>query len=184
MIKKENLIFVEKAMSYPKVIEAVEEVSSRIWYKIPNITSFEHTCYVNIGKEIDKGIVENVESLARYIIKRAAARHVNRSIYEAPKLFSELEIELKRSNEDSDVEFEPEDVLANVENQVLQKEMIALLAQDDRSKKVLEAWSKGNTNASEISRFLAETLGGKTETHRKFIQRFENKLRRDLAVAI
>lgn len=176
MIKKENLIFIEKAVRYPKVVEIVERIGNTIWHKIPDLTSFEHTCFVEIGKELEKGDVKSIEGLASYIVNRTAARHVNRSRYESPTIFSAMSSDIK--NEGEDIEYEPEDVLANVEKEVLMKEMTDLLAQGDHRKKVIFGqWLNGASNYAEIARLLAQTLGGKEDTHRKAINRFRKECR-------
>src|SRR5690625_1545173 len=113
---------------------------------------------------------------------------IGRKVKEAEESFRKEESTLfsgmTSETSEGEIEFEPLDVLTNVESEVLTKETIALLTQDDRSKKILEAWSIGNTNNTEISRMLTHTLGGKTESHRKFIQRYEKDCREKLATAI
>lgn len=80
-------------------------------------------------------------------------------------------------------EFEPQDVLANVEDAVIQKsslhEKIIGLASDDREFFTLNAWSNGDNDA-EISRSLADLFGGNSNSHRRFIQRFREKCQRKL----
>src|SRR5699024_4869903 len=177
MIKKENLIFIEEALKFPKVVEVVESVGESIWHKVPDVTSFEHTCYVTIGKELTERVVESVEGLASHVANRAAARHVNRSRYEQPSLFSELESEVREESEE--MVFEPEDVLADVESEVIQKEMTALMAQGDQRKMmILDYWTIGNRNNAHISRSLARTIGGNAEAHRKAIDRFRKDCRK------
>src|SRR5699024_9902906 len=84
-------------------------------------------------------------------------------------------------DEDKQLGFDEVDVLANVESDVIAKEMTALLAQDDHRKKViLGNWILGNDNNSDISRLLAQTFGGNEEAHRKFIQRFRKDCRESL----
>src|SRR5699024_12243784 len=79
-------------------------------------------------------------------------------------------------NEGEDIEYEPEDVLANVEKEVLMKEMTDLLAQGDHRKKVIFGqWLNGASNYAEIARLLVQTLGGKEETHRKAIKQFRTE---------
>ncbi len=177
MIKKENLIFVEKAMSFPEVVGVVSRVADEIWYKVPNVTSFEHSCYVAIGKAIEKGSVESMEGLAVYIAKRTAGRHVNRTKYIAPESFSELESEVREDSEE--MEFDMIDVLADVELEAILNETTDLLAQGDRLKEeIVGLWVLGNENDASISRSLARTFGGKAESHRKRITRFRQDCHR------
>ena len=183
MIKKENLIFIEEAMRHTEVIEVVERAASQIWHKIPDVTSFEHTCYVEIGKGILRNEVKSIEGLANYITNRSAARHVNKTKYEPPITFSEMESEVREDVEE--IEFEPEDVLANVEGEVIKRETADLLAQGDcKKEKILGFWSIGNTNNAYISRSLARSFGGNEETHRKYIQRFRKSCAEQLRTAI
>ena len=88
-------------------------------------------------------------------------------------------------DKDEEYTLEPEDVLADVESEVIAKEMTVLLAQDDHRKKViLGNWINGNDNTSDIARLLAQTIGGNVEAHRKYIQRFRKECRDKLATAI
>ncbi|MGN7387769.1 hypothetical protein [Sporosarcina sp. SAFN-015] len=180
MIASKNLIFIKAAMQNKTVVSLVEKASAEIWYKLPDATSFEHTCYVSIGKEIVEKEIKSVAAIARYCINRAAARHLKRSKYEAPTSFRDLAI--SKGNDEESAEYEAEDVLANVENALVmketQKETISLLAQGDRRRNlVLNAWANGFTDSREISSILADTLGGKSESHRKFITRFKTECR-------
>lgn len=180
MIKKENLNFIERAVSEPAVVEIVQNVSESIWHRLPDVTVFEHFCYVEIGKAIAHGNISSIEGFAGYIARRAAARHLKRTGYESPKMFSEMASENREDEEE--VEYEPIDVLADVESEVINKETVTLLAEGDcRRKKVLEGWALGNTNDSQISRSLARSFGGNADSHRKFVQRFrtscQDKLR-------
>lgn len=157
------------------VVRLVEKASSKIWHRLPDVTSFEHTCYINIGKELLKKEVTSIGAMATYYIHRASARHLKKSKYEPPNLFSDLAV----TNEDGDSEYEAIDVLADVEGDFIfkenQKKVIDLLAQDDHLKRmILNAWKNGFTNASELSGILANTIGEKSrEGYRKSIQRFK-----------
>lgn len=161
-----------------------------------------------ITRAVDKerNHVANTEMLEDRIYKRLSryikgdeerVRHfrtIKRMVYETISEFKDTyrkefyehfsEFDTVNTSDGSTTEFEPIDVLADVEGEVLVKEMTALLAQDGRRKIVIEAWSLGNTNSSYISRTLARTIGGNVETHRKFIQRFEKECREKLATAI
>lgn len=84
------------------------------------------------------------------------------------------------------VEFEPEDLLAQVSETAIQnislKEMIARLATDDRELTTLNAWANG-LNDMQISETLASLFGGKSNSHRRFIQRFKAKCQRKILVS-
>lgn len=88
------------------------------------------------------------------------------------------------NGEGEEKRFEPIDVLANVESEVVAKELTALLAKDGRTKIILESWTDGNDNISSISDTLARVLGGNAESHRKFIHRFKDQCHDTLAAVI
>ncbi len=176
---KNSLIVYEIAW----VIRRIYEVSDRLRTSLVDQTLFEERCIDRVGEYLNKD--KDNKHHRRYIermIKEVASSVSTRNRNEYAELFISLSI--GNEEEDEEIEFEPEDVLTDVESEIMKQETIALLTQDDRSKKVLEAWSIGNTNNTEISRMLTHTLGGKTESHRKFIQRFEKDCREKLATAI
>ncbi|WP_065643760.1 hypothetical protein [Bacillus paralicheniformis] len=145
-------------------IPYVEWESRRIAHLIRDMTSFEQRCYEKIGKalEIFSDNGRDKRALIQRIIKKERAHFLKNH-----SLRNDIAIE------EGDTVWEPIDVLADVEGEVLLKEKIALLAQDDpRKKTILEIWNRGCTNDSEISSLLAERFGGNPESHRKFIRRF------------
>lgn len=78
------------------------------------------------------------------------------------------------------VEFDPVDVLANVDaDSIITKETTTLLAKDDRRKEfVLNAWLVGFSNDSELSLVLADEFNDTQPSgHRSFIKRFRNDCR-------
>ncbi|QIG62568.1 hypothetical protein [Sporosarcina phage Lietuvens] len=87
-------------------------------------------------------------------------------------------IDVAKSLDNGDeMEYDPEDVLANINSMHLEiKETITLLARSDRRKElILTLWADGCTDASKLSSILADTIGGKPETHRKSILRFKKE---------
>ena len=156
-----------------RILEKIYEVSDSIRDKLVDQTLFEERSIKRVGEYLLKD-EKNIHN----------KRYINRIIYEVAKSvlernkkeYSQLFVEFKTENEDGDeVEFDPKDVLADVESEIIAKEMTALLAQGDHRKKViLGSWMDGNDNNSEISRLLAQSVGGNTESHRKYIQRFRN----------
>ena|SRR5699024_9252908 len=139
-----------------------------------------------------------LERIARYIKedkrrlkhKRILRRLVHQTI---STVISEYKIEtyvtftdMENEGDEGDLMiYEPKDVLADVESEIIAKEMTALLAQDDHRKKViLGNWVNGNDNTSDIARLLAQTIGGNVEAHRKYIRRFQLECRDKLATAI
>src|SRR5690606_27687241 len=116
----------------------------------------------------------NMASLAYRYIKRAAARHLRKTKYIPPVNFSTL---VSVNDEGEEEEFEIVDVLADIENQMIEqervKEKVALLSKgDQRRKMILNAWASGEYNDLELARVLAHSYGGQINTHRIFIRRF------------
>lgn len=175
----------------------------KIVYEIPwliNLIQMEcgRTCVVRT----DLLEARVIEAIGKYLLegehRKRNKRFLRRLVFEKvitwSKLykreevvyFSDMALDDEEGNKE---EFEPEDVLANIEGMLeleeKQKEMVTLLAQNDhRRKLILTAWTKGFTNNLELSGILADTLGGKSESHRKFIQRFENEVAELSAQAI
>lgn len=74
------------------------------------------------------------------------------------------------------------DDLAVVDDALLVKEKIALLAKGDLKKRaILIAWSDGFYNDSALSELLAQLFGGKPESHRQAIKRFRSFCQESLA---
>lgn len=184
-MKKENLIYVAEAMKFPEVIKLVTSASERIWYKVPDVTSFEMTCYRNIGKALMETEVKSIGGIATRIISRAIAWHIK---HRGSEIIPSIESLAAVDDEGSEGPYEIIDELAVVDREMLREETynenVALLAKDDvRKKIVLKAWISGFNNATELSGVLANTFGGKAESHRKFIQRFQRECEKHLGVA-
>lgn len=184
-MKKENLILVAQAMNYPEVINLVSEASDRIWHKITDVTTFEHTCYRNIGEAIRNNPVKSIGGLATYIIRRAEAWHVK---HRGRAPVESIESLAGFDDEGSLVVYEIEDVLANVERKVIgnirHKEIATFLAEgDDLKTEILNAWTNGYTNDSELSRVLANSFDRNSSGIRREIQRFKDVCKKRLAAA-
>lgn len=177
-MKNEEIVVYE----VPWIIRRIYEVSDNLRSKVVDQTKFEERCI----KKIARYIVPDAKRMKhkRYIerlIQREAKCYIDESKKEHGEIFSSL-VDVGEDGEE--IEFEPIDVLANVESEVMAKEITALLAQDGRRKIVLDAWIIGNTNGKSISRTLARTFGGNVESHRKFIQRFEKECSERLSAVI
>ena len=176
---KNNLIVYENGW----IIQRIYEVSDRIRDKLTDQTLFEERCIKRITDYLL--ICETNKRNKRYIerlINEVASAVIERNRNEYAELFSELSTE---SEEDKEMEYEPIDVLADVESEVIKRETVTLLAENDcRRLTVLEGWAIGNTNDNQISRALARTYGGNPESHRKFIQRFRLRCREQMSAAI
>lgn len=164
------------------ILEAILNESDKLHSRLTDSTRFEDRCLKQVAKYISKGKDNYLHR--RYItkiIKQEAKIATSKYTNENYITFSEMGTTMDDGEE---IDFEPEDVLGNVESEVIVKEMTALLGKDGRRKAVLEAWTIGNTNDKSISSTLGRTLGGNKESHRKFIQRFRNECRELLSAAI
>lgn len=161
------------------IINRIYEVSDAIRHRVVDQVKFEERCIERVGRYLNKspGRINNKKYIER-MIWEVAKISIGLFKKDETTLMSEM---ITENDNGEDVEFEPTDVLADVESEVMAKEITALLAQDGRRKVILEAWSLGNTNGKSISRTLACIFGGKTETHRKFIQRFEEECQKRLS---
>src|SRR5690606_14867831 len=184
-LKRKNLIFIAEAMKFPEVLKLVQAASEKVWYKINDITSFEHTCYRNIGKALMTQKIKSVGGIANRIIEREIAWYAKNRGREIPNSIDSMARIDEQGNEQ---ELEIVDVFANVEKEVLgkirHKEIVELLAKnDDRRRFVLGAWTNGYDDDVELSNVLADVFGGKSTGQRRFIQRFEKECKERLATA-
>src|SRR5690625_1477740 len=173
-----------------KVVYEMEWLIERIYWEsdkllsyVSNTERFESRCINGLAEYLTAGE-------GNYKNKKQLIRIINRYVKEAKEKYRKEEAELfttllKHDEDGEGLEFEPTDVLADVEAEIITKETAALLAQGDRRKKlVIGSWKLGKGNNSEISRLLAQSVGGNSESHRKFIQRFRTECREMLADAI
>lgn len=180
-MSKNNLIVYETSW----IINRIYEVSDNVRGLVTDQTLFEERCIKRVGEYLSKD--KERYKHRRYIerlINEVATSVVDRNKNEYAELFSTLLAE-HEDEEEQEIEFEPEDVLANVESEVIRNETIALLAEGDRIKSmVLQSWSDGNDNNASISRTLASTFGGNAESHRRAVNRFRTECRKQLTTAI
>ncbi|MDF1511175.1 hypothetical protein PZE06_23880 [Robertmurraya sp. DFI.2.37] len=181
-MKNKNLIFIEEAMKHPEVVRLVSEASERIWYKLNDVTSFEHTCYRNIGIALKTYDYMSLIGLATRIIRRAEAWHIkNRGATQTISIQSLAE-DGGDNGQAYEVADSTEDIESKVLNKIRQKEIVTKISQgDERKKVILNLWYTGYINDSELSVVLAERFGNKTSGHRRFIQRFKVECQRKLA---
>lgn len=148
--------------------------------------------------KLEKRVIKEIDSfLAKFpdraqnraLMKRKVRRHVAgyKALY-AQEQYSVFSNMVTNDEEGAEQQYEPADVLANVEGSVIDavetKRTIDLLAQADRRKElVLTAWAEGIADASYISDTLASVLGGNAASHRVFVQRFKKKCECALAGA-
>lgn len=170
----------------PWVINRIHSVSDRIRGRVVDQTLFEDRCIKRVGGYLigDTSRTENRRYVDR-LINEVAAEAVRRNKREEAELFSTLIADEEEGEEVPEIEFDPIDVLANVESEIIAKETVALLAEGDLKKEfVLQSWADGVSSVLEISRSLARSYGGNVETHRKSVNRFRTFCRTELSMAI
>lgn len=163
------------------LIDLVYRESDRLARVIANTEKFEDRCIAYLGNYLAKSPKnKHKKKFLIKMIKRKSKEAIKEFRNELSAPFSSLE----RENEEGEImEIEPEDVLANVEAEVIANNLTALLAQDGRTRLILETWKLGIVNGRYISGMLAHTLGGNIESHRKAIHRFKKDCRKRLAGA-
>lgn len=144
-------------------------------------------------EKLEDNIYEELKSYFRSREKRSIKRikHIiDREINQAKKrygkqktiVFSDLAV--ANDNGESELDFEPVDALAGVEDTAINKfslmEKVTALASSDRELFVLKAWSNGFSD-SEISLALASRFGGNPNSLRVFVNRFKVRCRTQLS---
>lgn len=157
------------------VHDKVEEVS----HLITNIEALESSIYSQLVKYYKTTSTRSIKRI-KFLIDREIALARKRYGIQDVTMFSDLSV---INDFGESLEFEPADLLAQGSETVLEnislKEKIACLAADDRELVTLNAWAYGY-NDSQVSETLARHFGGKSESHRKFVQRFKVKCQRKL----
>ena len=163
-------------------LPVIQRHSEEIWYKIENQTEFECRCLLKIKQALsrfspNKG---SAYSLIMSVIHREKNDFLGRRARKVKPL--SLDEPLKQSD-GSEIYLEVPDVLADVENKIIEdeniKEMVALLAKGDRRREmILKAWMEGEYNDSRLAKELAAAFPGTKESgHRRAIQRLEKECR-------
>ncbi|MCG5252579.1 hypothetical protein [Brevibacillus agri] len=153
----------------------INDMVSQNWYMVFNEGSLtkrltDKLLYTILAFDERKGSFSRLarnnlrEGLFEFIRSRKYSRRTVRSLYHKSG---------HEDDESSSLADTLPDVLANVEDQAIVKEKIALLAKgDSRKEAILLAWSDGLYNDSALSVLLAQRFGGKPESHRQAIKRF------------
>lgn len=178
-MKSMSLIY-ENTRLLDRITQAVDNVRN----KVTNTEILEDRIYKRLSRYIkgnpDKA--KHINTLTRMTYETIAEvrNGYKNEHYEHYSNFDEV-----NESDGSKTEFEPVDVLADVESEVVTKEMTTLLAQDGhRDKEILNYWLIGNTNSAHISRSLARTFGGNDSSHRVYVHRFRESCREQLSAAI
>lgn len=162
--------------------------SELIWYEIEKQTEFECRCLLRIKRALERFDPKkgNVSSLIISVIQREKNDFLKRR---KRKLnVSSLDEPIKQKD-GSETFIEVPDVLADVENKIIEdesiKEKVALLAKGDQRKMViLKAWIDGEFNDTKLAKDLVNLFPDVKESgHRRAIQRFREECKRRLATA-
>lgn len=166
----------------------IQSLSESIWYEVEKQTEFECRCLLKIKRALERFDPKkgNVSSLIISVIQREKNDFLKRR---KRKLnVSSLDEPIKQKD-GSETFLEVPDVLADVENKIIEeesiKEMVALLAKGDQRKLViLKAWIDGEFNDTKLAKDLATLFPDVKESgHRRTIQRFREECKRRLATA-
>lgn len=162
------------------VMENIYRAVDTISHKVTNTGNVERRAILRVGKYL--ALSETNKNHKRYIL-RLIYREVNDALNRSRREYAE-HIEDLTTNDDEGqaIEYEPEDVLADINSAELEiKETINLLAQNDRRKElILNAWADGYTDDTEISHILADVLTGQATGHLSYIKRFRTTCRTEL----
>lgn len=159
---------------FRKVNPFIEDASRELESLVDNYTEFDCRITLKIKKLLEtfdrkreRNFIGIVKTLIDYEKSDFITRR-SRKLEEVSKESMEDPV-----NEEEGIQFG--DHSEKVEDEILLKEKIALLAQGDlRKETILTEWTK-DTEDSSISKLLAQLFGGKSESHRKFIQRFKSE---------
>lgn len=160
--------------------------SELIWYEIERQTEFECRCLLRIKRALERFDPKkgNVSSLIMNVIQREKNDFLKRR---KRKLNTSSMDEPIKQKDGSETFIEVPDVLADVENKIIEdeyiKEKVALLAKGDQRKMViLKAWIDGEFNDTKLAKDLANLFPDVKESgHRRAIQRFREECKKRLA---
>ncbi|HEX3072387.1 MAG TPA: hypothetical protein VHP30_02125, partial [Ignavibacteriales bacterium] len=155
---------------------------NQVFWKLTDLDRLENDILNYVGAYLLQNEANSKnKSFIKKLIYRRASASVKRNQKERIVHFADLGFE---DDSGEIVEFDPVDVLANVDaRDVITKETTTLLAKDDRRKEfVLNAWLAGFSNDSELSFVLADEFKDTQPSgHRSFIKRFRNDCRTSLS---
>ncbi|MNV07205.1 hypothetical protein D3C71_976250 [compost metagenome] len=152
---------------------------------------FENECYKIVEESVERfnqSLGDIGQLVVHSIIRRLGRtkkRHQKTLAIQGITI-TPIESMLQRSDDDSDLrEYQIVDCLATVDGDYLLKEKIASLAgSDSRKLAILNTWISSDITDTQTADLLAQTYGGKAESHRKFITRFKSQCRTTLANAV
>lgn len=165
----------EKVYREKWILEVVEEAVGQAAYNVLNTDSLENAIYGRITRYVKEDVskLNHRGTIIRFIFE-TASDYKKRYKVEQSIVFSALAI--KGENEEL-IEFEPVDETANSIEDLIVKEITSILPIDPKRTHIINAWTEGETNNTNIARELVDTFGGNVEAHRKFIARFRDECR-------
>ena len=144
----------------------IQDILNRSWYLLDDYARFEDECYRYVEDSIKRYDPEkgDLENMVNYRLMLAEKKYVGRGSHKRLESLDAMPYTVRAQIEDDTID---------VAGDVVTKETAALLAKgDQRRMAILNAWLDGLNNDSQLSSLLAQRLGGKRESHRKFITRF------------
>lgn len=159
------------------VYKKVDEVS----HLITNTEKLEDNIYQELKSYYRSREKRSIKRI-KYIVDREISQAKKRYGKQNTIVFSDLAV--ANDYGESELDFEPVDALAGVEDTAINKfsliEKVTALASSDRELFVLKAWSNGFSD-SEISTALASRFGGNPNSLRVFVNRFKVRCRTQLS---
>jgi len=173
---EESLVYI-----FETINPLIEKASRDLENYIDEFTKFDCRVILEL-KRLIKTFKEDEHdflSAAKAVIDRTKSQYYKRDSRNS-KLYTSMNA-LETVEDEDKVGYQFADRRQNVEDEVLLNEKITLLAQgDNRRKIILTEWTKGATSKS-ISELLAQQLGGKADSHYRFIKRFKSECQNALA---
>lgn len=160
--------------------------SARMWRLVVDETEFEDICFKKIEYiiKVFDPLKTNIafSNFVRWQIKVLKKEFLKRKIKQ--KVYT-VSFDVKEEDGESRTEeLLFRDDLTVVEEEVIGREIAALLTQGDyRKGLVLNSWMSGYTDVN-AQRLLTQQLGGKPATHKKYIQRLRTECREALTNAM
>lgn len=166
----------------------IHQLSEANRNRVRNQADFEEECYKIIDATIDRFDKElgNLRQLVVNFLKRRLGRTTRRHEERLKKYgVSLITMQYTEPDDDTPLEYEVPDDLAIIDRDLELKEKIAFLAEGDpRKMAILNAWTYKQFSDSSTAVLLAQSYGGKAESHRKYVSRFKSQCQKALAYAV
>jgi len=163
------------------VVRYVQRKVDEVSHEISNTEKLENAIYKQLERYFGSQPKRSIKRI-RHLVDREISQARKRYGKQNTILFSDLAV--ANDSGETELEFEPKDALASVEETALNNssftEKVTALASSDRELYVLKAWAHGATD-SEISLALASVFGGNPKSLRVFVNRFKSRCRAQLS---